>query len=339
MKRDRLLIDGCEINNWDAGTIDELRRGGVDAVQATCAVWEDARGALGRLLDWQDRFERHADALVPARFTADIESAHRYGRTAVLLGFQNTAPIEDDPRLLHVFRALGVRVIQLTYNSQNAVGGSCFEPRDSGLSRFGSTVVSEMNRLGLLIDCSHVGDRTTREAIDASSRPIAITHANPRWFCDHPRNKPDDVLAALAARGGVLGVTLYPPFIGGPDVRLRDFTGMVTRVVDQLGGDHVAIGTDLARNWSNADLVALRHGRQVRNPPPASWPDWPAWFRSAADLPRVLEGLAEGGLDDETIDKIAGRNWMRLYDDVFPHDSKATDFGHADAAYLDAAAR
>ena len=339
MSRDRLLIDGCEINNWDAETIEELRRGGVDAVQATCAVWEDARGAIGRLLDWRDRFERHADAVVPAHSAADVEAAHRDGRTAVVLGFQNTASIEDDPRLLEVFWTLGTRVIQLTYNSQNAVGGSCFEPRDAGLSRFGHTVVSEMNRLGLLIDCSHVGDRTTREAIDASSAPIAITHANPRWFCDHPRNKPDDVLAALARRGGVVGVTLYPTFIGGSDVRLEDFAGMVTRLVDQLGADHVAIGTDLARNWTDADLVALRHGRQLRNPPPASWPQWPAWFRSAADLPRVIDGLAAGGIDDGTIDKIAGGNWMRLYDDVFSRNAHATDVERDDAADLGTAAR
>jgi membrane dipeptidase len=338
MKPDRLLIDGCEINNWDACTIDELRRGGIDAVQATCAVWEDARRTLGRLLDWQDRFERHADALVLARCTADIESAHREGRTAVLLGFQNTAPIEDDPRLLEVFWTLGIRVIQLTYNSQNAVGGSCFEPQDSGLSRFGHTVVSEMNELGLLIDCSHVGDRTTRQAIDASSTPVAITHANPRWFCDHPRNKPDDVLSALAARGGVLGVTLYPPFIGGPDARPQDFTAMVAKLVDQLGADHVAIGTDLARNWTDADLVTLRHGRQLPNPPPASWPDWPTWFRSAADLPRLIEGLSDTGLDDDTVDRIAGRNWMRLYNDVFSHHPKPVNLEFTHAADLNPAA-
>jgi membrane dipeptidase len=335
---DRLLIDGCEINNWDARTIDELRRGGIDAVQATCAVWEDARGALERLLDWQDRFERHPDALVPARCPADIETAHREGRTAVLLGFQNTAPIEDDPRLLEVFWTLGIRVIQLTYNSQNAVGGSCFEPHDSGLSRFGHAVVSEMNRLGLLIDCSHAGDRTTRQAIDASSTPIAITHANPRWFCDHPRNKSDDVLAALAERGGVLGVTLYPPFIGGANVRLEGFAAMVAGLVDQLGPEYVAIGTDLARNWTDADLVKLRHGRQVRNPPPASWPEWPTWFRSAADLPRLIEGLSETGLDEATVDGIAGRNWMRLYEDVFSHRSNQINLEHTDAAHLDAAA-
>jgi microsomal dipeptidase-like Zn-dependent dipeptidase len=257
----------------------------------------------------------------------------------VLLGFQNTAPIEDDPRLLEVFWTLGIRVIQLTYNHQNAVGGSCFEPHDSGLSRFGHAVVSEMNRLGLLIDCSHVGDRTTRETIDASSAPVAITHANPRWFCDHPRNKPDDVLAALAARGGVVGVTLYPTFIGGAGVRLAEFAGMVARLVDQLGSDHVAIGTDLARKWSDADLVALRHGRQVRNPPPASWPEWPPWFRSAADLPRVIEGLAAAGLDDGTIDKLAGANWMRLYDDVFAHHAHPIDREPKDAARLDTAAR
>ena len=335
MTSERLLIDGCEINNWDAQTIDELRRGGVAAVHATCAVWEDARGALGNLLDWQDRFERHRDVIVPAFDVADIESAHRDGRTAVVLGFQNTAPLEEDPRLLDVFWKLGIRVIQLTYNSQNAVGGSCFEPHDSGLSRFGHGLIEELNRVGLLVDCSHVGDRTTREAIDGSATPIAITHANPRWFCDHPRNKPDDVLEALAARGGVVGITLYPPFVGGAGVRAQEVAAMVARLVEQIGADHVAIGTDLARNWRDSDLVTLRHGRQVRRPPAARWPQWPDWFRSAADLPRLLSALADIGLDDETVDKIAGRNWLRLYEEVFTrHDDRHRD----DGPYLHAAA-
>ncbi|MGH3183023.1 MAG: dipeptidase, partial [Streptosporangiaceae bacterium] len=200
-----LLIDGCEINNWDGQTVAELRAGRVGAVHATCAVWENARGAIGRLLDWQDRFADHHDRLVPALTAADITAAHGTSRTAVILGFQNTAPLEDDPRLVAVFHRLGVRIIQLTYNAQNAVGGSCFEPHDSGLSRFGHRVVAAMNNAGILIDCSHVGDRTTRDAIEASATPIAITHANPRWFCDSPRNKPDDVIAALTDRGGVIG--------------------------------------------------------------------------------------------------------------------------------------
>lgn len=339
MRTERLFIDGCQINNWDARTIEELRRGQVDAVHATCAVWENARGAIGRLLDWQERFTRHGESIRAAGSAREIETAKRDSRTAVVLGFQNTTPIDQDPRLLELFWRLGVRIIQLTYNSQNSVGGSCYEPHDSGLSRFGHIVVEEMDRLGLLVDCSHVGDRTTREAIDASAHPIAITHANPRWFCDHPRNKPDEVLIALAARGGVVGVTLYPPFIGGSEVSLEDFSAMVARLIEQLGSDHVAIGTDLARNWTDADLVTLRHGRQLRNPPAASWPAWPAWFTSAADFPRLIEGLAATGLDEDTIDKVGGRNWLRLYRDVFGDHDTPNRPEPAEAAYLDPSAR
>lgn len=312
-----LLIDGCQINNWDREVLTELRTGRVGAVHATCAVWEDARRAIDRLLDWQSRFMSHADLIVPARTASDIIAAHASGRTAVVLGFQNTAPLEDDPRLVGLFRDLGVRIIQLTYNAQNAVGGSCFETADSGLSRFGRRVVAEMNRAGVLVDCAHVGDRTTRDAIEASATPIAITHANPRWFCDSPRNKPDAILNALVERGGVVGVTLYPHFIGGPTTTLEQFAGMIVKLADQVGIQHVAFGSDLARKWTDHDLVELRNGRLDPQPPSASWPAWPDWFRSAADFPRLLEGLARAGLADDEVAAVAGGNWLRLFKTVW----------------------
>ncbi|MYW97364.1 membrane dipeptidase [Amycolatopsis rubida] len=312
-----LLIDGCEINNWTPQVIDDLAKGGVGAVQATCAVWEDARGTLDRLMGWRQRFAQYSDRLVHVRSPDDIRAAADSHRLGVLLGFQNTAPIEDDPRLLDLYHELGVRVVQLTYNVQNAVAAGCLEPHDSGLSLFGRRVVERMNALGMLVDCSHVGDRSTREAVDASSDPIALTHTNPRWFCDHPRNTPDDILTAVADRGGVVGVTTYPTFIGGPQVTLRQFCTMVATLVDQIGVDHVALGSDLSREWTDADLVTLRNGRLNPDPEPARWPRWQDWFGTAADFPVLLDGLRAVGFDEPALAAVAGGNWLRLYDAVF----------------------
>lgn len=308
------VIDGIEISNWDRQLFEQLHAGGVSCVHATTAVWEDARRTLDRLITWDRLFRDHADLIMPATCSADVLAAHQQGRTAIMLGFQNTAPIEDDPGLIPIFHRLGVRIIQLTYNIQNLVGSACFDLDDGGLTRFGRTVITEMERVGILIDCSHVGNRTTREAIDAAQGPVAITHANPRWFCDSPRNKPDDVIDALASRGGVIGLTLYPNFIGGAQTSLEAFCAMAAKLVDRIGIEHVAIGSDLACGWADEDLVALRHGRTQPDAPAASWPRWQAWFHGPADFPRLVDGLAAAGFTDTELRAIMGANWMRLWD-------------------------
>ncbi len=308
------VVDGIEINNWDRALFERLHTGGVSAVHATVAVWEDARRTLDRLVTWDRLFRDNADLVVRATSAADVRAAHEQGRTAILLGFQNTAPLEDEPGLVEVFHRLGVRIVQLTYNIQNLAGGACYDDEDGGLTRFGRTLVAEMNRVGVLVDCSHVGNRTTLDAIDASEGPIAITHANPSWFCDSPRNKPDEVIDALVAREGVIGVTLYPSFIGGPQTTLEAFCGMLVKLAERTGIEHVAIGSDLACGWTDADLTTLRYGRTRPDAPPATWPAWQPWFRDASDFPRLVEGLSAAGLSDADLEKVLGGNWLRLWD-------------------------
>jgi membrane dipeptidase len=213
---------------------------------------------------------------------------------------------------MEVFHQLGVRIIQLTYNVQNLVGGSCYDRTDNGLTAFGHEVLREMNRLGVLVDCSHVGNRTTRDPIDASNTPIAITHANPLSFCDSPRNKPDEVLVALAQRGGVVGLTLYPHFIGGTDTPLVAFARMMLDLIDLIGVDHIAIGSDSTYGWEDADLVALRHGRMKLAAPPATWPRWPEWFRGPHDFRRLRDALGKHSLPDDQLDAVFGGNWVGL---------------------------
>lgn len=223
--------------------------------------------------------------------------------------------------MVEVFWDLGVRIAQLTYNIQNFVGGACYDPQDSGLTRFGSIVVSEMNRVGMLIDLSHVGNRTSLDAVHASSKPVAITHANPLWFADTPRNKPDEVINAVAERGGVIGACLYPNVIGGKETTQEEFCKMVVRLVDQVGIEHVGLGSDCTRNWDPTYVEFLRDGRwQPRSG--ASWPEWPEWFSSPLDLPELSNALSDAGLDDDQLAAVMGENWLRLFETVFQADDQ-----------------
>jgi microsomal dipeptidase-like Zn-dependent dipeptidase len=317
-------IDALNHSRWSRELFMEWRDGGIDAVHVTCALWEDARTTLDTLGRWNRRFREEEDLIALAASADDIEAARASGRTAVILGFQTSSPIEDDLDLVEVWHQLGVRIIQLTYNSQTLIGAGCYEADDSGLTRFGREVVREMNRVGILIDLSHVGERTSLDAIEASQRAVSITHANPRSFFDHVRNKRDHVMRALAERGGVLGCTIYPPLMGGRDVSLEAWTEMVAGAVDLIGIDHVGIGSDASRDWDDKDLKWVRLGRWTHDESlgrtvsgSSSWPEWPAWFVTPAHFPNIRAGLERRGFGSAEVGAIMGGNWLRLFRESF----------------------
>ncbi len=314
------VVDGLQINNWSAEVLRELRAGGIHGVNATCAVWEGPTETLRLIGDWCQLQAAHPDLLRLVTSTQEIRQAKEDGPVGVLLGFQNTSPFADDYRMVEVFHRLGVRIAQLTYNNQNMVGGACYEKVDAGLTRFGEVIIAEMNRVGMLVDLSHVGNQTCLDAIAASAGPVAITHSNPTWFVDSPRNKPDEVISALVERGGVIGCCLYPNVIGGAKTTLEDFCKMVARLCEQVGVHHVGLGSDCTQDWGQDYVAYLRDGRwrptDASNPP--QWPQWPTWFTGPADLPNVTEGLMAVGLSEDEVTAIIGGNWLRLFDEVFP---------------------
>lgn len=311
------IVDGLQINKWSRPLLQESVTAKITAVNATCAVWEGPAETLRNIGDWYQLARDNSDLMLLATSTSDIYKAQRAGLTGILLGFQNTSPFADDYTLVEVFHRLGVRVAQLTYNIQNLVGGSCYEPADSGLTRFGRHIVAEMNRVGMLIDLSHVGNRTSRDAIDASARPVAITHSNPTSFFDSPRNKPKDVIDALVSRDGVIGCCLYPNVIGGEHTTLQQFCSMVAGLSHEIGPSHVAIGSDCTNGWDDRFVEWLRNGRWQPKTESITWPTWPSWFSGPADFPVLADGLHQTGLDDETIAALLGGNWMRLFGQVF----------------------
>ncbi len=319
-----MVIDGLELSNWDRDFLLRLQKGGVTCVHACCVLWENARETLSKISGWYKFFQAHSDLVVPVYRGEDILKAQSEGKIAIVLGTQNSSPLEDELGLVEVFEKLGIKIMQLTYNNQNLVGSSCYEERDSGLSRYGKNVVEEMNRVGMVIDLSHVGEQTSLDAIEHSQRPVTITHANPDWIYPTKRNKSEKVLQALKENKGVLGVCAYPHLINGPGTTLEEFTGLIARTVDFMGVDQVALGTDLTLNLSDDFLHWMRMGRWTHkvdygagSSDNASWPAWPSWFEGPDDFPNIVDGLKQRGFHDKEIASIMGENWYNFFDQGF----------------------
>ncbi|MEV6794423.1 membrane dipeptidase [Streptomyces sp. NPDC051320] len=322
-----LLIDGLQCGPYDRTVFEQLRAGGVTCATATIAFWEDAVESMDALVRWHDLIDANSDLVVQATTAADIEQARADGRTAILLGAQNASPLQSRLGFVRLFHNMGLRVMQLTYNNNNEFGGSCYEETDPGLGRFGREIVTEMNAVGILVDLSHCGERTRREAIEHATLPVAVTHANPRSLYDHPRNVGDDTLRALAERGGVLGLATYHSISGKYAATLDDWCRMVTETVELMGVDHVAIGTDLSPKAGPAEFDWMRRGRWTRAeqrgadlgagaPPEVTGPT--EWLADASGLAAVAGHLtARFGFAPEEAEAVTGGNWLRLYRTVF----------------------
>jgi membrane dipeptidase len=195
-----------------------LRAGGVGAQYWSVYVRSDQPGALAATLEQIDcvtqLIDRHPGELRAALTAADMEAARGEGRIASLMGAEGGHSIENSLAALRGLYALGVRYMTLTHNDNVAWADSATDaPGVGGLSAFGREVVREMNRLGMLVDLSHVAASTMRDALDTSTAPVIFSHSSARAVCDHPRNIPDDVLERLPANGGVAMVTFVPKFV------------------------------------------------------------------------------------------------------------------------------
>jgi membrane dipeptidase len=315
-----IIIDGLNVSRWSEDVFRGWQRGGLTALNATLAVWQHFQGTIDEIATWHGYFRRHDDLLQPILTAEDILRAKATCRVGVIFGFQNATPIEDRLEYLSIFHALGVRVIQLAYNDRNYVGDGCLERNATGLSEFGVAVVQEMNRLGILIDLSHVGHRTSMEAIEMSAKPVAITHANPRSLCEHPRNKTDEELRAVAAKGGVVGATIYPRFLRrGSDATIEDVVDVVEHLAGLIGVDHVAIGTDFTEGqpddffrWTHTGKLKSRLNMPLELPVIN-----PLGIRTAAEFPNITARLLARGISPIDVKKIMGDNWLRLFREVW----------------------
>jgi membrane dipeptidase len=269
---------------------------------------------LSFLAGWQGFVGRHAHLFSLVGRVADLDRAKAQGKVGVIMGLQNSEHFQK-PQDVKRFYQLGQRCSQLTYNTQNLIGSGGTERVDGGLSDFGVEIVKAMNDVGMLIDVSHCGDRTTLDAIDLSPRPIAITHSNCRALNDHPRLKTDEAIRKLAAKGGVMGITGVRNFVRGQEpTTIEHIVDHIDHVVQLVGIEHVGIGSDSDLNGyddmpadQRKELLAMyKSSYAFRDKLDTDGYDQP---RKVFDL---TDALIRRGYSDDNITAILGGNFRRL---------------------------
>ncbi len=308
----------------------ELQKaGGITAINVTLATNEES------LVDVLKNFSRYfellylyPDQLILIESVNDIYRAKQEGKVGIILGFQGLAQIGHGLHLIPVFHKLGLRISGLVYNESNLIGSSCAERVDAGLTFHGRQVVHELNRLGIVIDLSHAGDRTSLDANELSEAPAIISHSNARRLCNHPRNVPDELIKAVAEKGGVIGLAQYSVLLDvGPGhfPTIDTWLDHIDYVVQLVGIDHAGLGVDaesgvFSWQWWATHMITYKElvpsyymepEMQRKNTHNV------AGFTSNADLPKVTAGLAARGYSDDDIQKILGLNWHRIYKRVW----------------------
>ncbi|MBM0106384.1 membrane dipeptidase [Steroidobacter sp. S1-65] len=312
----------------------EIRASGLSAINVTIApqgrFWfgaEAAEKCERQFQLWEGYLTRHPETFTTIRAGADLARAHREKRLGVIYGFQDTSPIGEDLSRIDAFHQRGVRVIQLTHNRRNLVGDGAMEPGNAGLSRFGHQMIEALESKRIAVDLAHGGRRTTMEAIKAAKKPVLIGHTGCAALSDLPRNQHDDVLRAMAERGGVAGIIFWPYLRRVEQPMAADVIAHIEHAMDVCGEDHVGIGTDATINAIDrtsefetdnramiADMVA--QGIFERGRPADLYT-----FIPDLNHPRRFETLgamlSARGHSDARIHKILGGNFARVLGEIW----------------------
>ena len=314
-------IDNLQYCNWSKEIFKINNEAKLDAVHVTIAYHEDFNEVKKNIEVWNKHFKENKDLIFHGKTFKDIEKANKEKKTAIFFGFQNCSPIVDDINLVEKVYDLGARFMQLTYNNQSLLATGCYEKNDSGVTRMGKEVIKEMNRLGLVVDMSHSAEKSTFDAIELSSKPIAITHANPSFWFGAKRNKSNELLKALADSKGMLGLSLYPHHLKDTsNCTLESFCKMAAKTAELIGVEHIGIGSDLCIGHPESVVEWMRNGKWTKtkdfgegssgNP---NFPKQPKWFEDARGFKNLEKGLKKVGFQETEVNDILGNNWYNFY--------------------------
>jgi membrane dipeptidase len=333
-----IVIDSCaspgrpspDLRALDAAELADIRASGVTAMNFTVGAvgsyTNDYDETMRNIAHWDSQITAHPDVLMKVTRGAQLAEAKRSGRLGIIYGFQDTTMYGENLDRFDLFHDFGVRIVQLTYNRRNLMGDGCLEPGNAGLSRLGRDMVATMNQRGTLVDLSHCGQRTTHEGIEASKRPVAITHAGCFALAAMPRNKHDEELRLLAEHGGVIGIYIMPYLRNSGQVMAADVIAHIEYALKICGEDHVGIGTDgttsavaVTAEFKKqfADEIAERQKRGISAPGERA-----DSYTFAPDLnqplrfERIALLLSQRGHSDARVEKILGGNFARLCTDV-----------------------
>jgi len=321
------IIDGLNCAILTGDQFERTLAGGVKAINLTAttpsktlAETMSRLGAVFRAID-----ENAARARVVTT-VAEIAQAARDNVVGVIIGSQDSTFLDHDVDLLRVLQRLGMRIAQPVYNDENRFGYGALADPEGGLKAAGHDWVALMNELRMVIDLSHSGYATARDVLAASKRPVIFSHSNARALADSPRNIPDDLPRLAAQTGGTVGLTLWPPLLAIKDQpTLDDFCNHVEHMLNLVGEDHVALGTDLSEETKTLESWTALYG------PDPIWPEvtgilgpWYSYerratpgFESMADAGNLIDALGKRGLSEDVIEKIMSRNLLRVYGEVW----------------------
>lgn len=289
-------------------TLPRMIASGVDFVSLTLASDAESQIEVVKSL----ARERRALLSQPERYrlieTADeIEAAKRDGKLAVSFNLQGTNALAGDLAMVEVFYKLGVRHMLMAYNKKNLVGDGCHERTDGGLSLFGIELVQEMDRVGMIVDCSHTGYHTSMEVMEVSANPVIFSHSNPRALWEHDHNIRDDQAKVCAATGGLVGVVGVGIFMGEDDASTPMLLRQIDYYADLIGTGHIGLGLDYVYDVE----AEQRYMAGVKSPPHGNYDKMTNFFQPE-QLPELTEGLLAKGYSEGEVRGILGDNFLRV---------------------------
>ncbi len=308
-----------------ADALAAVRQSGITAINFTISD-PTFEGTVGNIAAVEALVEHYPETFLLVRQHSDIARAKRENKIGIMPGFQYTAFLEENPERIGIFCQFGVRIMQLTYNNRSTFGDGCLEPGNAGLSKAGIAAVKKMNDLGVAIDLSHSGFRTTAEGIAESAKPVLISHSGCAAVYAHPRNKPDEILKSLADRGGYFGVYLMPYVVASPTVPTREHVlDHVVHAINACGADHVGIGSDgsiqktiltAGQKAAFDQDIARRKKLGIGAPGEDRYPYVPD-LNGPDHMEIIAAELAKRGQTASVIEKVLGANFHRIIGEIW----------------------
>lgn len=291
------------------------------------------------IIAWYSKLIQTNDDYMLIRNTDDIRKAKKENKLGLFYHFQSSVPFREDLDRVWYYKALGVSMVQLAYNARSAYANGVTERVDGGISDLGIKLVKTLNEAGIIVDVSHTGEKSALEIIEASSKPVVLSHGNARGLINNPRNVSDKLLKAVAKNGGLAGVVGYPPFVSKSNrPTMDDMLNMIDYMVKVMGIDHVAISMDYDATMHGVlpeEEVKATYDYYVSTGTwdPKAYPEPPYFYPQGIERPNTLYNLTGAllahGYSKEDVEKIWSGNWMRVMKEVLD-DPKAEAIGKKD---------
>jgi membrane dipeptidase len=296
-------VDLEMLETWRAAGVDYLS---VD-VGYDVLTWQQAVKNIAAFITW---FEKHPDRFMLVQRADDILAAKRAGKMAIAFDLEGMNALDGESYMVSLFYRLGVRQMLFAYNRNNLAGGGCHD-EDPGLTDFGRRVVEEMNRVGMMVDCSHTGYRTSMAVLEAALAPVIFSHSNPKALRPHGRNIVDEQIRACARTGGVVGINGIGLFLPDRRATTETMVDCLCYVADLVGVDHVGIGLDHAPPSPDSALNDLTGLNPNYWPASEGYSD-PLTVAEPAQLPEITDRLLARGWSEADIRKPLGENFLRV---------------------------